>query len=398
MYCLPFGLKSTILAGAVSAMAITAAHAVEAEDAATRLKSMLALQQVELTYSSATMDGDDVVLADVTVKSTEDPTTIDLGDLTLEKVTEEDDGDYRVERLLIDNILQQSEEVTVEIDSFDIQGLILPRDSESDPFFGTTRYDSLNVRSIEVDLRDQDLLWMENFASTASVTPDGAIDSTAEVESFTLNLLALDDEENDEEFVDTLQEIDYDELSGRMRMGGIWHPADGRLTLSTFEVALDDAGTLNLTADIGGYTAAFARSLAELTLQMNKQGEDPNAQGMAALGLMQQLTFHGLSLRFDDDSFAGRMLNYMADKRGVEPEQLIQETRTKIQAQLSPFTGEAFANSVSEAAGNFLDDPNNIEVAAKPAEPMPFFMLGAALMGAPEALINQLRLTITANQ
>src|SRR5690606_29671251 len=158
MYSLPFGLKSTILAGAVSAIAITAAHAVEAEDAATRLKSMLALQQVELAYSSATMDGDDVVLADVTVKSTEDPTTIDLGDLTLEKVTEEDDGDYRVERLLIDNILQQSEEVTVEIDSFDIQGLILPRDSESDPFFGTTRYDSLNVRSIEVDLHDQDLL------------------------------------------------------------------------------------------------------------------------------------------------------------------------------------------------------------------------------------------------
>src|SRR5690606_39980806 len=151
MYSLPFGLKSTILAGAVSAIAITAAHAVEAEDAATRLKSMLALQQVELTYSSASMDGDDVVLAGVTVKSTEDPTTVDLGDLTLENVTEEGNGDYRVERLQIDNILQQADEVTVEIDNVDIQGLILPRDVASDPFGGVTRYDSMNVRSIEVD-------------------------------------------------------------------------------------------------------------------------------------------------------------------------------------------------------------------------------------------------------
>jgi len=398
MYSLPFGLKSTILAGAVSAIAITAAHAVEAEDAATRLKSMLALQQVELTYSSASMDGDDVVLAGVTVKSTEDPTTVDLGDLTLENVTEEGNGDYRVERLQIDNILQQADEVTVEIDNVDIQGLILPRDVASDPFGGVTRYDSMNVRSIEVDLRDQDLLYLENFASTAALTPDGAIESNAEVKSSTLNLFALDDEQDDDEFVDTLQEIDYDELYGRLQMGGTWHPTEGRLTLSKFEVALDDVGTFNLTGDIGGYTAAFARSLAELTLQLDKPGEDPNAQGMAALGLMQQLTFHGLGIRFDDSGFTGRMLNHTADKRGVEPEQLIQQTRTTIQTQLSPFSGSSFADAASEAVGNFLDDPRNIEVAAKPAQPVPFFMLGAALMGAPEALINQLGLTITANQ
>lgn len=394
MYPLHLGLKSIFLASAVSAIAVTAAHAVEAEDAATRLKNLLAVQQLELSYSAASLDGDDVVLAGVTVKLAQAPTAVELGDLTLEKVTEEDNGDYRVGRLFIDTISQTADEITFKIDDYDVQGLILPRDIATDPFGGVILYDSLNVSSIEVDIRDQDLLWVEDIVGTNTFIPDGTIEGNAEIRSFTLNLFQLNNEENDREFVDTLRDIGYDEIYGRVQIDSVWRPAEGRLTLSKFEILLDDIGTFNLTTDIGGSTAAFVRSLAEL----RKSGENPNAVNMAVLGLVQQLTFHGFGLRFDDGNFTGRMLNHIADKQGVEPKQLAQHLRTMLQTQLSPVAGEAFANSVSEAVGNFLDDPQNIEVAAKPAEPLPFFMLGAALVGAPEALIKQLGLTVTANQ
>jgi len=397
MNAFSLGLKFLMLAGAVSALSVTAAHAVEAADAAKRLQDLLAQQQMELSFSAANEDGNDIILRDTTVKFPESSEAVDLGDVTLSSVTEEGNGDYRVGRLFIDTILQQDDDGTVEINDITFEGLVLPRDAASDPFGGATRYDSMEVKSVEIDLDDQDFLWMENLTSKASVTADGAIESTAGVASFTLKLSAIDNDEDDDEFVDTLQEIDYDELSGRVEMAGKWSASDGRLTVDQFDVQVDDVGTMRFTADLAGYTTEFIKSLRELMPQ-DGDSTDASAQGMAALGLMQQLTFHGLSFRFDDDSFTSRMLNHAADKKGVAPAKLIDETRAGIQAQLAPFAGDAFAKSTAQAVATFLSDPENIEIAAKPAAPVPFFMLGAALMGAPATLVTQLGLRVTANQ
>src|SRR5690606_19521991 len=98
MYSSPSVLKSVRLAGAASAIALSAAQAVEAEDAGKRLTNLLAVQQIELTYGSAAMDGEDVVLSEAKAKYPEDDEVVELGDLTLEDVTEEGNGDYRVAR------------------------------------------------------------------------------------------------------------------------------------------------------------------------------------------------------------------------------------------------------------------------------------------------------------
>src|SRR5690606_28982972 len=141
---------------------VSAAHAVEATDAAKRLQDMLAQQQLELSIGSATADGDDIVLRDAKLKRPESSDAVDLSDVTLSGVTDESNGDYRVGKLFIDTILQQDDDTTVEINDISFKGLILPHDLASDQFGGATRYDSMEVKSIEVDLRDQDLLWMEN--------------------------------------------------------------------------------------------------------------------------------------------------------------------------------------------------------------------------------------------
>src|SRR5690606_7736475 len=116
---------------------------------------------------------------------------------------------------------------------------------------------------------------------------------------------------------------------------------------------------------LGGYTAAFSKSINDLAAQMDASGENASAQSMAMLSLVQQLTFGGFSLRFDDESFTGRMLNQIADRQGKEPEQLIEETRSSIQSGLAPSVGSEFAASAAEAVGDFLDTPQNIEIAAK---------------------------------
>lgn len=390
------GLKTFLLASAVSALSLSAAQAVEALDAAERLKGILAEQQTQLTYESADVDGDDVVLRGAKLSFEESDDPVELGDVLLEDVSEDADGAYRIGRLYVERAVQETDVTTVEMEEFEMLGLILPKDSDSDPFAGVTRYDAVNIATIEADLYDQDLLLVENVTTRVTVDADGAFRNVTEVESFNINLMALDDKDDDEEFVDMLQEIDYDDITGSMQMTGLWNPSDGRLALTKFEIAMEEVGALNLTTDLSGYTPDFIRSLRAIVAESDgdTQGSD---MGMAALGLMQQLMFHGLSIRFDDGSVTGRLLNHIADEQGVEPGVLIQAVRETVENQLAPFTGNDFAKSAAKAVGDFLDNPRNIELAAKPATPVPFMMFAAA-MAAPEMLIKQLGLTITANQ
>ena len=323
---------------------------------------------------------------------------LNLGELVLENVTDADNGAYNIGRIGLNELLHSDEDVVIEMIDFDLKGLVLPADAATDTYAGMLRYDSLDIKSIEVDANEQDLFMLENITSTASIGADETIHSTFNIKRFSVNLFAFDDEEDDEEFVDRLQELDYDELFGSVDITGTWQPTGGLVDLTKSTISIDDIGSLNLTFGLGGYTTVFAKSVAELTASLQSDEMDDAGQGMAFFGLMQQLSLHGASIRFDDDSFTGRMLNLIADREGVEPEQLVEQTKSTIQMQMAPFTGEAFANSTAQAVSDFLNNPSNLEVVAKPSAPVPFFMLGAAVMGAPQTLVTQLGLAVLANQ
>ena len=51
-----------------------------------------------------------------------------------------------------------------------------------------------------------------------------------------------------------------------------------------------------MTFPFDGYTTDFAKSLAESFSKI----KDPNAAGMAMLGLIQQLNYVGASIKFED--------------------------------------------------------------------------------------------------
>jgi hypothetical protein len=83
---------------------------------------------------------------------------------------------------------------------------------------------------------------------------------------------------------------------------------------------------------------------------------------------------------------------------GTTPANLTSQARTMIAAQLSPHLGQEFANSAADAVATFLQDPGNLEISARPANPMPFAMLMAAGMAAPQMLVRQIGLAVRANQ
>src|SRR5690606_12903296 len=106
-------VKTMLTSSGMTVLAISASHAVEAQEVGNRLTEVLAMHQIELAYSSTRMDGDDVILEGASVKSDTMSAPLDLDDIVLEDVTEEADGTFRIGRMAIDEIIQSNDNTTI---------------------------------------------------------------------------------------------------------------------------------------------------------------------------------------------------------------------------------------------------------------------------------------------
>jgi hypothetical protein len=128
------------------------------------------------------------------------------------------------------------------------------------------------------------------------------------------------------------------------------------------------------------------------------EGADNSAQGLAMLGLMQQLTFHSASLRFDDDSLTGKALDFVAAQQGVKAADLANQAKAIVPFLMAQLNNPEFTSQATTAISAYLDDPKSIEVSAEPDNAVPFAMIMAGAMSpSPQDLLKTLAVTVTAN-
>lgn len=381
-----------MLSGILLAATAVGAQAWEVEDVANRLKAELAGHGMTLEWAEATKDGSSIELSDVSIGDSEGKA--DLGDLTLQDVSETD-GDYRIGRIDVPDYEMSSDEGKVAVQDATISGLMVPKSDESD---SVPRYDSAAVGSIVATDKDgKQVFTLANMHAEIQPPPDdGTLAFTGAVESFSVDLAAASDDEGQRA---KLEKLGYAQIEGSGELAGSWRPSDGHLKLSRYRVTVEDAGTITASFDMSGYTKELLKALAEMQKQAMTAKEDSMmSTGMAMLGLSQQLIFNGLSLRFEDDGLTQKALNAEAEEQGTTPEALADAIEATIDAQLRPYAGDALSDDVKQAIGTFLDDPQNIEVSARPASPLPFAMLIGAAMTAPQTLVQAMGLEVKANQ
>lgn len=394
-----FRHTSFFAAGIAAATAATPAFAIEAEEVGNRLKAVLEQQDVELSYGDARLEGNNVVLNDITAQNAEVEGSVSIDQLVLQDVTEEPNGNYRVGTVEVESFETPMGEMTLSLIDYRATGLVLPEDLATDPFGGVMRYDRMEVARIDVEGQEGPVASLTNVYADIHISDDNTMETTGAVENYSFNLQGMFD---DADTAAMVSEMGYGELSGSALMEGSWRPSDGRMTLSRYEAVVEDAGTLLLALDFAGYTPEFARTLEETARNLEEgegaSGNDNSMQGMAMLGLVQQLTFHSASIRFNDDGITEKALDEIASKRNTTTDDIITQSTTALQQQIASFAGSDLAETVSQAVGTFLENPQHFEISAQPDNPVPFAMLMGAAMGSPDMLVQQLGLSVTANQ
>ncbi len=371
--------------------------AADADAVAERFKAAIEKQGgLIIDWTSVSGDGTNAVrMEGVTVKNVELQETIGLGDIAMSGI-EESDGGFSVDEMTVAPSAFNVEGASVSMDQITLTGVAIPGENADAQDPSVLMYDTLDLPRLSVDFAGQQVFSLTNLNAEVSEEDSGEkLRMTGGIENFSADLSLVEDPKA-KQFIEALE---FNQISGRIVADGWWTPADGRTVLERYDITVDGAGTLGLAADLGGYTPELIVSLQDLSAKMESASEDERSSaGLAMMGLLQQLTLTSASIRFDDDTLTQKVLAYFAAQQGVTPKDMANQAKAVLPFVLATIQDAQLSSAISGAVSAFLDNPDNLEISAEPEEPLPFAMVVAGAVAAPQSLPQQLNLKVRANQ
>ena len=230
--------------------------------------------------------------------------------------------------------------------------MTLPAENATDPLASMMLYETADLATLSVKKGDKPVFSLDKLHVELTPPADGKpMEFTGAAEKFSADLSQVDDPQSKA----VIDALGYQQINGYFEMAGSWQPTDGRIGLSQYDISVENAGTLGMTFDLGGYTLDFVKSMQDMQKQMAAQpaGADNSAQGLAMLGLMQQLTFNRASIRCDDDSLTKQGAGLRREPQSQKPEDIANQAKAIV-----PFLMAQLNNPELTPAGDRAVDAN----------------------------------------
>jgi hypothetical protein len=392
-------VRPLLRAFAASSLLVVLPFAAQAADPAAvagRLKEAFSRQGVELQWKGIQGDTSSMTLSGVTAgPAGEEDKRANIGDVTLTGITEEG-GDYVIGHVALPTYSVERPGGRLDMTGVSISGLHLPPPDSTDPMDSVTLYDKAEIGEISVKHDGKQVFDLTGFHVDVT-RPQGSnpLKFNGAAQKFTADLSNVDDPKSKA----AIEALGYQNVEGDFAMAGSWAPKTGEASLDTYRLTVKDAGTLDISLKMGGYTPEFIRSMQAIRNKMAEAPQDKKGmQGLAMLGLLQQLSFTSLSIRFDDDSLTGKIMEYIAQQEGMQKSDVANQAKAMLPFALAKLHNPELTAQVTNAVSKFLDDPKNLSIVASPPNPVPFAMIAAGAMSAPQQLPETLGVKVIANQ
>lgn len=390
------GLAMTAALGALLVFSAPAS-ALDTDAFLDRLQAVMAEQGTNVVWAEVDQYDNDsgqpvIGLVNVNVEVNGEGATLPLVELI--DVTEQGGG-WRIGTLYVPEYSKQDGADAVYLSEMAVDGMTLEPQGRENAYGGAMFYEAVSLGELAVTVKGEDVFTMSDMAIEVGL-PQGTepMTFTGAAAAFTAKPGAAEDPKTRA----AAAALGYSDISGSFVIDGDWDPASGLLRMTRYDITVDDAGTIGISLEIGGYTPDFIKSLRETQASMLANPGDNSASGMAMLGLMQQLTFHSARIHFSDDTLTGKVLEFAAQQQGGRARDVANQAKAMVPFMMMQIGDQQLTAQATTAVSAFLDNPGNLVVSAKPPAPVPFALLMAGAMGAPQTLPQTLGVTITANE
>ena len=175
------------------------------------------------------------------------------------------------------------------------------------------------------------------------------------------------------------QSLGYDKLVLDVSWDGSRDLAAKTVTIREFTLSIENGGDLSFEGVLG---------------------EVPDARKLNDSTAAQDVTktqLHNLTIRYDDKSLAGRVLDFLAKQQNLSRDDYAKQISAALPFLLAAINNPPFQNQVAEAVGGFLQDPKSLTIDLTPDAPVSGDDLMALAKTQPGAIPDKLKATVTAN-
>lgn len=389
-------IKYFISATAASLLMSTSAFALDANAVAERIKTLYANQGAQITYDRAEGDASAIQLRGVKVALTAQPDQLfEIGDIALKNVEETQAGGYIIGEVNIPDLtvdLEDDGKTTgkMRLEGITSQGFSVPAENAKSALDKMAFYDKAHIKKLEILAEDDVSMLMENINAAFSKQDNEKIDYSWSVGRI---FAKIDKSQADQ----SIPDLGIDEVEASITSNGTWLPTSGTATLDQFDLDIKDIGKLGLSGEIGGYDVAFVEAMQKSQEELMKAGTDKAANGLALLGLAEQLTIKDLTIRFDDKSLTNKLFEHYAKEMGTDPQMLREQAKMMVPLIAMQLNNPEFAQSVKVAADKFFTNPESFTIKASPDSPVSVASLVATASVDPTKLIQLLKVSLSAN-
>lgn len=400
-------IQGLMLASGMATLALMQpAMALDAQTFVDRIAAVYKIGGYDIQFGAATLDGDTITVdgATVGISGVEEPWTIDTT-LTFTGVVEGDDGSFTADALTIPDIdTEFAQDPVGRVSLVDISAtdLYLPPEDKVNVTALLESVGSLTTGPLSVTRDGTEVISYESIEAVNEFSYDDANALTDIASTFSVNGIWADlstVSEEDAEAGAVIAALGLTEINGNISQSMTWGMTDGHLVIDDFLFDFADIGAINFKADISGLTPAVLEKIYAMdAASTDATPEEAQAQQMmVGMELLQALTLTGSSLRYDDAGLAPKLLDMFAAQSGADRATFVEGLKAMVPQLVGQVGIPPLTDLVVPAANAFLDDPQSIEVAVRPATPTTLLVLSAAAAN-PAGLISALGLAVTANQ
>ena len=375
------------------------ALALDGQDLLKKINASFASGGTTITADNIEVSGTDVVLKGVKFgvegQAAEKP--LALEQLTLQGVSEEDDGAYYIERVDFPEVNVSEEKSSFKVQDLYLSGVYVPGDVNAKGIDSLMFYEEAHSGPVDVTVDGKSVFSMAEAVGTMGLSED---ETTITFEGTVSGVKADLSTVEDPQAKAQIEALGLTTLNGNMNMSGSWEVESGTIDIEDYSIDFANVGKLSLAFSMSGYTLDLVKQMQEQARMMQAQPQNEQAQqaaGLAMLGLVQQLSLVNAQIRFEDAGITKRGLDYAGKSQGADGAQMAQMVKGMLPILFAQAKLGAIQNEISAAVNTYIDNPKALTIAAAPANPVAFPMIMGAAMGAPETIPGLIGLKVTAN-
>jgi hypothetical protein len=375
---MPLRFIGAPLAGSALLLAVGTfpAFAIEPEAAAAAIGAALTKgSKADFAYESATQNGDDIVIKGFTLTRASSSESVRFDEAVIESPTGDGPG-FSSPRITFNNGTATGE-ATGSIGSATVTEVTLldPAEVKGEGFAAGILYKTAEIGNVQMTRESEP---GEITIDRVSVQSGNVVDNVPQDNSGIVEGLSV----SPEIFASGRfkpADLGYDKLVFDLTWDGTHNIAEGALTIRDFTFKFREGGDLSITGTVGKLP-------------------DPRVLDDAdVMAKTSDVELHTLTIRYADNSFAGRVLDLLAKEQEMSRDDYVKQITAALPFLLAALENSGFRDQLTGALAAFLQQPQSLTVKLQPESPVSAEEIGQIASSAPGTLPERLKATVTAN-